>query len=195
VSLLFQLCGKGRFDDNKYRDCGSLEALFTALAKSFLHRSHDNFEFSDDGGLIIIPEKNITKSYVLKFLRRRHINDISHEEVSSKKHIHDIVPPIFGTPTIIQKCDIDEATGNISASLHEILHNAYECHRQHVDHKTNIQPFHYNSLEFACHSDMCIYVDSKNNEFKIGCLVCNKSALCQNVEGYDSIKEAFVDTV
>jgi len=42
---------------------------------------------------------------------------------------------------------------------------------------------------------MCIYVDSKNNKFKIGCLVCNKSALCHDVEGYDSIKEALVDTV
>jgi hypothetical protein len=57
VSSYFKLFGKGIFDYNKYEDCGSLEALFTALAKSFLHnRSHDNFECSDHGGLIVIPE-------------------------------------------------------------------------------------------------------------------------------------------
>jgi hypothetical protein len=31
------------------------------------------------------------------------------------------VSHIFGTPSIIQKFNIDEAKGNISASLHEIL--------------------------------------------------------------------------
>ena len=141
VFLYFKLFGKGILDYNKYEDCGSLEALFTSLAKSFLHnRSHDNFECSDHGGLIVIPEKNTTKSYVLEFLCRRRINDESHEEVSSKIPMHE-VPRIFGTPTIIQKCDINEAKGNISASLREILHNAYECHRQHADKKGTFSHF------------------------------------------------------
>ena len=105
------------------------------------------------------------------------------------------VSRIFGTPSIIQKCNIDEAKGNISASLREILRNAYECHRHRVDEVRNIQPFHYNSLEFVCNSDMCIYVDSHSNKFKIGCLVCNKGALCHDADGYESIKEALVDAV
>jgi hypothetical protein len=42
---------------------------------------------------------------------------------------------------------------------------------------------------------MCIYVDSQSNKFKIGYLVCNKSALCHDADGYESIKEALVDTV
>ena len=55
MSSYIQLFSEGKFDDNKYKDCGSLEALFTALAKF-----HDNFEFIDDGGLIDVPEKNTT---------------------------------------------------------------------------------------------------------------------------------------
>ncbi len=116
LSGYFKLFGNGILDYNKYQDCGSLDEFFTALAKSFVHnRCHDNIEFSDNGGLIVIPEKNTTKSYVLEFLRWRHINDESHEEVSSMRPTHE-VPRIFGTPTIIQKCNIDEAKGNISAS-------------------------------------------------------------------------------
>jgi hypothetical protein len=42
---------------------------------------------------------------------------------------------------------------------------------------------------------MCIYVDSHSNKFKIGCLVCNKNALCHDADGYESIKEALVDAV
>ncbi len=50
-----------------------------------------------------------------------------------------------------------------------------------------------NTLEFACNSDMCIFVDSKSNKFKVGCLVCNKCVLCQDVEGYGTMKEALTD--
>jgi hypothetical protein len=42
---------------------------------------------------------------------------------------------------------------------------------------------------------MCIYVDLKSNKFKIGCLVCNRSALGHDVEGYASIREALADTL
>ena len=40
-----------------------------------------------------------------------------------------------------------------------------------------------------------MYVDSKNDKLKIGCLVCNSSVLCDDVEGYSSIKEALADTM
>ena len=112
---------------------------------------------------------------------------------TDKKPIND-VPHIFGMPTIIQKCDINETKGNISASLREIHRNAYECHKQHVDENRNTLPSHYNFLEFACNSDMCIMLNSKNYKFKIGFVLCNESSLCHDVEGYDSIKEALVDT-
>jgi hypothetical protein len=35
----------------------------------------------------------------------------------------------------------------------------------------------------------------KSNKFKIGCLVCNRSALGHDVEGYTSIREALADTL
>ena len=139
---------------------------------------------------------------MLDFLRGRYISDRSLEEVASMTVIdYDTMDTIgdmsliFGTPSIIQKCNIDEAKGNNSASLREILRNAYECHRHRVDKARNIQPFHYNSLEFVCNSVICIYVDSQSNKFKIGCPFCNKSALCHDADGYESIKEALVDAV
>ncbi len=66
---------------------------------------------------------------------------------------------------------------------------------QSCNESKNIQQYHYNTLEFACNLDMCIYVDSTSEKFKIGCLVCNKSALCPDVEGYGSIKEASANTL
>jgi hypothetical protein len=42
---------------------------------------------------------------------------------------------------------------------------------------------------------MCVYVDSISNKFKIGCLLCKKIALCPDVEGYGSIKEAWANTL
>ena len=101
----------------------------------------------------------------------------------------------FGTPSIIRKCSIDEAKGKVCTSLREILRNAYEYHMQGCNESKNIQRYHYNTLEFACNSDMCIYVDSTSEKFKIGCLVCNKSALSPDVEGYGSIKEALTNTL
>ena len=50
-------------------------------------------------------------------------------------------------------------------------------------------------MELACNLDMCLYADSKSNKFKIGCLICNKSALDHDVEGYASIREALADTL
>ena len=146
---------------------------------------------------MVVPDKNTAKSYVLEFLKSRPILDSPHNDdgsFSSKDALIDL-PRIFGTPSIIRKCSIDEAKGKVCASLREILRNAYECHMQGCNESKNIQRYHYNTLEFACNSDMCIYVDSTSKKFKIGCLVCNKSALCPDVEGYGSIKEALTNTL
>ena len=193
----FEQFGRGQFDDNRYKDCGCFKTFLTALAQLFLYQSRQQFEFVDDGELVIVPEKDSTKSYILEFLENRQIPEKSIEEVSSvtDKDTTCEVPRIFGTPSIIRKCPINDAKGNVCVSLREILHNAYECHKQCFNETRNIEPFHYNSLEFACNSDMCIYVDSNVNKFKIGCLVCNKSALSHDFVGYESIKEALTDTV
>ncbi len=42
---------------------------------------------------------------------------------------------------------------------------------------------------------MCIFLDSKSNKFKVGCLVCNKSVLCQDVEGYGTMKDVLADSL
>jgi hypothetical protein len=75
VSAYFEMFSKVSLDDNKYKDCGSLEIFFSALAKLFLCRSHDSFQLIDDGGLVIIPEKQSAKSYVLDFLHGWHISE------------------------------------------------------------------------------------------------------------------------
>ena len=168
-----------------------------ALAQLFLYKSVKGFTFIDDGQLVVVPDKNTAKSYVLEFLKSRPILDSPHNDdgsFSSKDALINL-PRIFGTPSIIRKCSIDEAKGKVCASLREILRNAYECHMQGCNESKNIQRYHYNTLEFACNSDMCIYVDSTSKKFKIGCLVCNKSALCPDVEGYGSIKEALTNTL
>ena len=146
---------------------------------------------------MVVPEKSTTKSYVLEFLKSRPILDNALDDVASftsKDTVNDL-PRIFGTQSISCKCSIDEAKGKVCTSLHEVLQNAFECHIQSCKASKNIQHYHYNTLEFACTSDMCIYVDSKSNKFKIGCLVCNKSALGHDVEGYASIREALADTL
>ena len=65
----FEEIGKGRFNDDRYRDCGSLRTFVTALAKVFLYESHPGrFDFVDDGGVVIVPENKTTKAYILEFL-------------------------------------------------------------------------------------------------------------------------------
>ena len=75
VSAYFEMFSKGSLDDNIYNDCGSLETFFSALAKLFLCRSHDRFQFFDDRVLVIVPEKQSFNLYVLDFLRGRHISE------------------------------------------------------------------------------------------------------------------------
>jgi len=151
-----------------------------AMAQLFLYKSVIRFAFIDDSQLVVVPDKNTAKLYLLQFLKSRPILDSPNNDVvsfSSKDAVIDL-PCILGMPSIICKCSIDEAKGKVCASLREILQNAYECHMQGCNESKNIQQYHYNTLEFACNSNMCIYVDSTSNKFKVGCLVCNKSALC-----------------
>ena len=60
--------GKGHFDNDRFKNCGCFKAFLVALSDLLLYISHGRFTFVKDGELVIIPEKEITKSYVLDFL-------------------------------------------------------------------------------------------------------------------------------
>jgi hypothetical protein len=119
----FKQFGKGRFDDNRYTNLGCFKTFVMALAQLFLFKSVKGFTFIDDGQLVVVPDKNTAKSYVLEFLKSRHIPESPHNDdgsYSSKDALIDL-PRIFGMPSIICKCTIDEAKGKVCASLREIL--------------------------------------------------------------------------
>ena len=196
-SSYFELFGKGRMYDDRYNSCGSLKTFVTSLSQLFLCIHYDEYTFPGNGELKIIPEKDKCKSYMLDFLRNRVVPESTLGRVKSIRWSDTLgdFSPVFGTPSIIERCRINEAKGSVCVSLRAILQNAYECHRLSQQDNKNVQPFHYNSLEFACSSAMCVFVDSKNNKFKVGCLVCNKNALCHDVEGFESIREALEETI
>ena len=54
-----------------------------ALAQLFLYKSVKGFTFMDDGQLVVVPDKNTAKSYVLEFLKRRPILDSPHNDDGS----------------------------------------------------------------------------------------------------------------
>lgn len=141
---------------------------------------------------MIIPKKDNTKSYVMEFLVDQLIPDKILEDISSftGKHFMLDVSLIFGMPSIIVKCSINEAKGSLCTSLCEILQNSYACHKSLCHENKNMQPYHDNRLEFPCSS-----ADSKNNKIKVGCLVCNKSVLCHHVKDYGTMKAALVETM
>ena len=79
----FEQFGKGRFDDNRYNNCGCFKTFVMALAQLFLYQSVKGFTFIDDGQLVVVPDKNTTKSYVLEFLKSRPILDSPHNDDGS----------------------------------------------------------------------------------------------------------------
>jgi hypothetical protein len=114
----FKQFGKGQFDDNRYNNC-NCRTFVMALAQLFLYKSVKGFTFIGDGQLVVVPDKSTAKSYVLEFLKSRHILDSPHNDVcsfSSKDAVLNL-PGIFGMPSIIRKCSINEAKGKVCASL------------------------------------------------------------------------------
>lgn len=116
-----------------------MKPFFTALSQLFLCNYYDELIFPGDGELTSIPEKDKCKSYILDFSGGgRVVPDSTHGAMKSirGKDISGDVPLIFGTPSIIVRCGINEAKGNVCVSLRAILQNTYECHRvSHHDNK------------------------------------------------------------
>lgn len=89
---------------------GYFKTFLSALVQLFLYLSHEQFAFIDDGELVVVPEKNTTRSCILEFLENQQIPEKSLEEVSSVAEKGE-VPSILQIPSSICKCTIDDAKG------------------------------------------------------------------------------------
>ena len=67
----FEQFGKGQFDDGRKNNFGCLKTFVTALSHLFLYISPGGFICVGDGELVIISEKNNTKSDLSHFFGRR----------------------------------------------------------------------------------------------------------------------------
>ena len=73
----FEQFGKGHFDNDRFKNCGCFKTFLVALSHLFLYIPPGEFTFVGDGELVIIPEKENTKSYTSEFLRHRQTPQIS----------------------------------------------------------------------------------------------------------------------